>query len=656
MKLAIVYLLFSFCATLTATGIRGSAERIYMQEEIFTDPAKDGGIATGCVGSRTGLRGQKQRCTLRELCEYIWAPTGDYNTKPDPSKMLWPTWNDARADKVWSEWGEGDRTVAEVIAQVVEDADEKDRKGKKGVYYNGFWDTSKVLPGFSDKPSEYYRAARELGDWQVAARKAIEKQLEGNALTAEQKKRFQNWNMESERALKLVLGLRSMNLNEFVIKQMRRANYFGQPIARTPMTGYEEFEKMKGAMQPDRGGTIVTYEFDYPGGRDKVIQDYDAAMSKILKTPDNKAHRKAVTNWAHSYNRVRAAPVLPPEILLLLATRLRPRDQISLLQFANRDKEGNTILHLLAQANTAPDAPAAPGANIPFFPSILDSSQGDVLHPRNRKGHTPLMEAAFAGNIPFMQRLLEKDPGGLNMKNRYGVTALWCAVFGESAAATALLLEQPSVEVNPQMTEGRGRDAYQTTPFTHALRHGRGRYDVISLFVKHPETDLTFPDSFGVTAIHLAIGEDREDLVRDLLECGRLDVNASCRFTGETALHTAAVHGNAGLVKLLLAQSGIDINRPTRTGATPLMQTARPRCMELLLAHPGIEVDRVDDFGWSALGWAAYYGRLECAQVLLRHGARPDLVDLDGFTPRDRAEQAKKWEMVKLLEGALGQE
>ncbi|KAL4862413.1 ankyrin repeat-containing domain protein [Aspergillus spectabilis] len=92
-----------------------------------------------------------------------------------------------------------------------------------------------------------------------------------------------------------------------------------------------------------------------------------------------------------------------------------------------------------------------------------------------------------------------------------------------------------------------------------------------------------------------------------------------------------------------------------RTGETPLMGTKSPRCMKLLLAHPGIEVDLVDDFGWSALGYSAYGGHLGCAHVLLRHGARPDLVDLDGFTPRDRAEQAKQWEMVKLLEGAIGQ-
>ena len=85
------------------------------------------------------------------------------------------------------------------------------------------------------------------------------------------------------------------------------------------------------------------------------------------------------------------------------------------------------------------------------------------------------------------------------------------------------------------------------------------------------------------------------------------------------------------------------------------MRTRSPRCMEVLLAHPGIEVDLVDDFGWSALGYTAWRGDLECARVLLQHGARPDLMDLDGYSPKDRAEQAKQWNTVKLLEGAMVQ-
>ncbi|KAL2823962.1 ankyrin repeat-containing domain protein [Aspergillus pseudoustus] len=678
MKLALVHLLSSLCATAIATGIRGSAERIYMQEEIFEDPARDGGIASGCVGTRRGLRGQVGRCTLRQLCEYIWAPTNENSQRPDPAKMIWPRWDENSPNRVWRK---NEISVSEAITRVVEGVEERPKRGrKKGVYYNGFWDASRVLPGFGTEPSEYYRAARELGDWEMAARKEINKQLKRTTLTQRQKSAFRNWNRESQRAVKLVVGLRKRDLNEFTIKQMRRAGYFGRPIAITPTTGFEGFRFMRGAKEPDRGGTIVAYELQYPGGRDQVIMDYDAAMDRISQTNNNMAHRYALSSWEFSRNRIVGCrpvclltsmhsiggPVLPTEIILLIATYLKPLDQISLLQvfpsiaglfnlhqFAASDENGDTILHLQARKKTATEDSEEPSVDIPFYPSLLDSNQGAILHPQNRDGTTPLMDAAFAGNIPFMQLVLEKDPGGLNLVDENGATALWYAVYAGEAPAIALLLEQPTIDVNHQVTVGEGRDAHQITPLLHALWNGLGEYDTVSLLIKHPETDLTVPDMNGETAIHMAIRQEREDLVRDILECGRLDVNSACGPW--TPLHTAAGCGDVGLVKLLLAQDGIEVNRPTPTGETPLMNTRSPRCMKVLLAHPGIEVDLVDDFGWSALGYTAYQGDLECARVLLRHGARPDLLDLDGYTPKERAEQAKQWDLVKLLEGAVGQ-
>jgi ankyrin repeat protein len=347
---------------------------------------------------------------------------------------------------------------------------------------------------------------------------------------------------------------------------------------------------------------------------------------------------------------------LPTELLLLIAAYLGPLDQISLpqvfpgiaglfnhQQFATTDENGDTILHLQARAKTTADGSGDTEASVDssFFPALLVCSEGTSLHPRNRDGDTPLLEAACVGNIPFMKLLLEKDPAGLNIANNHGLTPLWSAVLTKNTAAISLLLEQPNIRVNHEMTEGEDNDAHQITPFVYALWHGWGDYDVVSLLIKHPETDLAFPDASGMTPIHLAIDQGRENLVRDMLETGRLDVNIT-GGRGHTPLHHAVAgrRGNVRIVKLLLAQDGIDVNRPTDTGETPLMRSRSPRCVKRLLAHPGIEIDRVDDFGWSALGYVAYQGDMNCAQVLLRHGAQPDLVDLDGYTPRDRAEQA----------------
>ncbi|KAL4978148.1 ankyrin repeat-containing domain protein [Aspergillus desertorum] len=152
-------------------------------------------------------------------------------------------------------------------------------------------------------------------------------------------------------------------------------------------------------------------------------------------------------------------------------------------------------------------------------------------------------------------------------------------------------------------------------------------------------------DEDGNTPLNLAIREKREDIVRDMLKRGGLDINA--------ALHTAAQSSCVGIIDLLLAQDGIDANHPTSRGETPLMRARYYLSMEALLAHPDVKVDHVDHFGRSALSYAAERGDLSCAVVLLKHGARPDLKDSWGETPISRAAMAKQGDMVKLLETAI---
>ncbi|KAH7024910.1 uncharacterized protein B0I36DRAFT_366811 [Microdochium trichocladiopsis] len=64
-------------------GARGAAERAsyfstYMGEEVFEN-AGDRKIATGCFGTRTGIRGQANRCNLIEFLNYIRDEVTDGN-------------------------------------------------------------------------------------------------------------------------------------------------------------------------------------------------------------------------------------------------------------------------------------------------------------------------------------------------------------------------------------------------------------------------------------------------------------------------------------------------------------------------------------------------------------------------------------------------
>jgi ankyrin repeat protein len=238
-----------------------------------------------------------------------------------------------------------------------------------------------------------------------------------------------------------------------------------------------------------------------------------------------------------------------------------------------------------------------------------------------------------------------------------GATALWYAVRSEKTDAISLLLEQPSINVNHCMTFGEGWDEHQETPLIYAIHHGFGEYDVISLLIKHPDTDLTFPDEDGTLPIHFAIRAERTEIVQNMLERGGFDINAdSPTGSGWTALHTAAHWAAVEIIELLVAQEGIDVNRSTSSGETPLIRARYEGSIEALLAHPDVQVDRVDNDGRSALSHTAERGNLESARVLLEHGARPDLQDTEGHTPIGRADKAGLKGMVMLLQAAIGQE
>jgi ankyrin repeat protein len=60
-------------------------------------------------------------------------------------------------------------------------------------------------------------------------------------------------------------------------------------------------------------------------------------------------------------------------------------------------------------------------------------------------------------------------------------------------------------------------------------------------------------------------------------------------------------------------------------------------------------MDTPDDCDHTPLHEACYYGRVECAQLLLAAGAMPDAIGIDGKTPMMNACRSNSLSIVKLL-------
>jgi ankyrin repeat protein len=129
-------------------------------------------------------------------------------------------------------------------------------------------------------------------------------------------------------------------------------------------------------------------------------------------------------------------------------------------------------------------------------------------------------------------------------------------------------------------------------------------------------------------------------LARSLLARG---ANPNVRDADErTPLHQAVLGNSVGLLGLLI-EAGADLDAQDAQGYTPLHFAVQEHAPEIarILVGKGADVNARDEDGNSVL-WravASARGRDEIVRFLLASGARPDLANHAGETPRALAER-----------------
>ncbi|CAG08131.1 unnamed protein product, partial [Tetraodon nigroviridis] len=160
----------------------------------------------------------------------------------------------------------------------------------------------------------------------------------------------------------------------------------------------------------------------------------------------------------------------------------------------------------------------------------------------------------------------------------------------------------------------------------------------------HNQTDRT-----GETALHLAARYARSDAAKRLLEASA-DANIQDNM-GRTPLHAAVAADAQGVFQILIRNRATDLDARMHDGTTPLILAARlaveGMVEELINCHA--DVNAADDFGKSALHWAAAVNNVEAAVVLLKNGANKDMQNNKEETPLFLAAREGSYETAKVL-------
>jgi hypothetical protein len=147
-------------------------------------------------------------------------------------------------------------------------------------------------------------------------------------------------------------------------------------------------------------------------------------------------------------------------------------------------------------------------------------------------------------------------------------------------------------------------------------------------------------------------------LVKEILnENPTLDINwKNPHCFGCSALYRACQNGHVDIVQLLMAHPDIDINQKSYSGWVPFMSACyngHPSIVRMMLEDPRLTtINYKDDIGWTPLSNAAFWGNLEVIKWMIASGRELDLGQEDGWKT-DAIKQAREGdqtEIVSLLE------
>ncbi|KAI3387547.1 hypothetical protein SNEBB_006262 [Seison nebaliae] len=262
--------------------------------------------------------------------------------------------------------------------------------------------------------------------------------------------------------------------------------------------------------------------------------------------------------------------------------------------------------------------------------SSADGGHAEIVRLLLERGADPNIEnldgmaavhlAAKGGHLGVIECL--KRYGDLNyVSEKIGLTALHIAAhYGKVSVARELLANNPSM---PSANSSAQKFAnYQ------ANNEESTNYSITSSsLISQPET--------GLTPLHLACYAGHESMIRLLLNCANVQVNAKTETLSLIPLHLAAMCGHIPVVGLLLSKDSTQVKVVDVMGRCSLHFASANghREMVRVLLGQGCDINTVDNNEWTPLHFAASKGYSDVVQLLIENGSETNVLTNNNKLP-----------------------
>ena len=273
---------------------------------------------------------------------------------------------------------------------------------------------------------------------------------------------------------------------------------------------------------------------------------------------------------------------------------------------------------------------------------LLKSNERSV-NATDNLNQTPLMHACFDGGRLDNIKMLLKNGADIQASSSNGSTILHFASRNSNEEVVEFLLKSNEISVN-------ATDNLNKTPLMHACYDG-GRLNNIKM-LRQNGADIQARDCYGLTVLHFASRNSKQEVVEFLLKSNEISVNATDNLNRTPLMHACFDGGRLDNIKML-RQNGADIQASCSDGTTVLhfaSRNSKQEVVEFLLKSNEISVNATDNLNRTPLMHACFDGgRLDNIKMLRQNGADIQASCSDGTTVLHVASASLNQEVVEFL-------